>query len=253
VVVEKFSVWMDPWFELLKFKRGDTEFIWGWLPMGGYVKLKGMVLEDGALPQPSDLTYLSLTKQSWVLFAGPLSNLIIGLCVYFYQMPLNTNGLLRFAVDAFIVVVCFSILLGLLPKIFKNKPLHLKMIQQVSLGLLALLFYIGLLAYFTTSLNHLIPFISHTSTFMAKGVTLWQSIPRFSTAQLFIFSAYLGLWLFFMNLLPLGGMIGYYLINPLYKSLVGKDIPEKFTESYTIISFFLMLFFYGKLIWNFVF
>ena len=34
--VEKFYLFFDPWFALFKFKRGETEYGVGWLPLGGY-------------------------------------------------------------------------------------------------------------------------------------------------------------------------------------------------------------------------
>ena len=33
--VEKFYIFFDPWFSLFKFKRGNTEYGLGWLPLGG--------------------------------------------------------------------------------------------------------------------------------------------------------------------------------------------------------------------------
>jgi regulator of sigma E protease len=36
--VEKFYLFFDPWFSLVKKKIGDTEYGIGWLPLGGYVK-----------------------------------------------------------------------------------------------------------------------------------------------------------------------------------------------------------------------
>ena len=44
--VEKFYIFFDPWFSLFKWKRGDTEYGVGWLPLGGYVKIAGMI-DDG--------------------------------------------------------------------------------------------------------------------------------------------------------------------------------------------------------------
>ena len=46
--VEKFYIFFDPWFSLFKFKRGDTEYGLGWLPLGGYVKIAGMIDESMA-------------------------------------------------------------------------------------------------------------------------------------------------------------------------------------------------------------
>ena len=45
--VEKFYLFFDFWLgSLFKFKRGDTEYGIGWLPLGGYVKIAGMVDES---------------------------------------------------------------------------------------------------------------------------------------------------------------------------------------------------------------
>ncbi len=44
--VEKFYLFFDPWFSIVKKKIGDTEYGIGWLPLGGYVKIAGMVDES---------------------------------------------------------------------------------------------------------------------------------------------------------------------------------------------------------------
>ena len=44
--VEKFYLFFDPWFSLFKCKRGGTEYGIGWLPLGGYVKISGMIDES---------------------------------------------------------------------------------------------------------------------------------------------------------------------------------------------------------------
>lgn len=48
VRVEKFCLFFDPWFTLFKFKpkKSDTEYAVGWLPLGGYVKISGMIDES---------------------------------------------------------------------------------------------------------------------------------------------------------------------------------------------------------------
>ena len=57
VQVEKFYLFFNPWFSLFKFKPqgSDTEYGIGWLPLGGYVKIAGMLdesLDKEALAQP---------------------------------------------------------------------------------------------------------------------------------------------------------------------------------------------------------
>ena len=44
--VEKFYLFFDPWFALFKFRKGETEYGVGWLPLGGYVKIAGMIDES---------------------------------------------------------------------------------------------------------------------------------------------------------------------------------------------------------------
>ncbi len=44
--VEKFYLFFNPWFSLFKLKKGDTEYGIGWLPLGGYVKISGMIDES---------------------------------------------------------------------------------------------------------------------------------------------------------------------------------------------------------------
>ena len=44
--VEKFYLFFDPWFSLVKKKIGGTTYGIGWLPLGGYVKIAGMVDES---------------------------------------------------------------------------------------------------------------------------------------------------------------------------------------------------------------
>ncbi len=44
--VDKFYLFFDPWFSLFKKKRGETEYGIGWLPLGGYVKIAGMIDES---------------------------------------------------------------------------------------------------------------------------------------------------------------------------------------------------------------
>ena len=44
--VEKFYLFFNPWFSLLKKKIGETEYGIGWVPFGGYVKISGMIDES---------------------------------------------------------------------------------------------------------------------------------------------------------------------------------------------------------------
>jgi regulator of sigma E protease len=63
--VEKFYLFFDPWFSLFKFKKGDTEYGVGWLPLGGYVKISGMIDES------MDKEQLEQPAQPWEFRAKP--------------------------------------------------------------------------------------------------------------------------------------------------------------------------------------
>lgn len=86
--VEKFYLFFDPWFSLLKKKIGDTEWGIGWLPLGGYVKIAGMIDEsmdkDQMAQPPKDDEFRS--KPTWqrliVMVAGVVVNVIVGVIIY---------------------------------------------------------------------------------------------------------------------------------------------------------------------------
>ena len=61
VRVEKFCLFFDPWFTLFKFKpkKSDTEYAVGWLPLGGYVKIAGMIDES------MDTEQMKQPEQPW--------------------------------------------------------------------------------------------------------------------------------------------------------------------------------------------
>jgi regulator of sigma E protease len=88
--VEKFYLFFDPWFSLFKIKKGDTEYGIGWLPLGGYVKISGMIdesMDKEQLKQPPQ-PYEFRTKPAWqrllIMLGGVSVNLILGFVIYTY-------------------------------------------------------------------------------------------------------------------------------------------------------------------------
>ena len=86
--VEKFYLFFDPWFSLFKFKRGDTEYGIGWLPLGGYVKISGMMdesMDKEALklpPQPWEFRSKPTGQRLLIMLGGVMVNLILGFLIY---------------------------------------------------------------------------------------------------------------------------------------------------------------------------
>jgi len=86
--VEKFYLFFNPWFSLFKFKKGETEYGVGWLPLGGYVKISGMIDESMDLeqmkqpPQPYEFRSKSSWQRLCIMLGGVIVNFIFALVIY---------------------------------------------------------------------------------------------------------------------------------------------------------------------------
>ena len=87
--VEKFYVFVDAWGKkLFSFRRGDTEFGLGWLPIGGYVKIAGMVDESvdkdqlAAPPKPDEFRSKPAWQRLIVMIGGVTVNAILGIFLF---------------------------------------------------------------------------------------------------------------------------------------------------------------------------
>jgi len=86
--VEKFYLFFDPWFSLFKVKKGDTEYGIGWLPLGGYVKISGMIDEsfDSAQmaqePQPWEFRSKPAWQRLIIMLGGVTVNFILGFILF---------------------------------------------------------------------------------------------------------------------------------------------------------------------------
>jgi len=98
VRVEKFYLFFDPWFHLFEFKpkKSDTTYGIGWLPLGGYCKISGMIDESfdtEQMKQPAQ-PWEFRTKPAWqrllIMIGGVLVNFLLAL--FIYAMVLFTWG-----------------------------------------------------------------------------------------------------------------------------------------------------------------
>ena len=86
--VEKFYLFFDPWFSLFKVKKGDTEYGIGWLPLGGYVKISGMIdesMDKEAMKLPAQ-PYEFRAKPAWqrllIMLGGVMMNFVFAIFIY---------------------------------------------------------------------------------------------------------------------------------------------------------------------------
>ena len=88
--VEKFYLFFDPWFSLIKRKKGETEYGIGWVPLGGYVKISGMIDES------LDREQMKLPAQPWEFRSKPSGQ----------RLLIMTGGVLFNFVSALLIYVC---------------------------------------------------------------------------------------------------------------------------------------------------
>ncbi len=86
--VDKFYLFFDPWFSLFKIKKGETEYGIGWLPLGGYVKIAGMIDESmdkeqmKLPPQPWEFRSKPAWQRLIIMIGGVTVNLLLGMFIY---------------------------------------------------------------------------------------------------------------------------------------------------------------------------
>ena len=86
--VEKFYLFFNPWFSIFKIKKGETEYGMGWIPLGGYVKISGMIDESmdkeqmKQPPQPHEFRSKKTWQRLLIMLGGVMVNLIAAFVIY---------------------------------------------------------------------------------------------------------------------------------------------------------------------------
>jgi len=86
--VEKFYLFFDPYFSLFKKKIGGTEYGIGWLPLGGYVKISGMIDESmdkehlNTEPQPWEFRSKPAWQRLIIMVGGVTVNVLLAMGIY---------------------------------------------------------------------------------------------------------------------------------------------------------------------------
>ena len=86
--VEKFYLFFDPWFSIFKKKIGETTYGIGWLPLGGYVKISGMIDESmdkdqlKMPPQPWEFRSKPAWQRLIIMIGGVTVNILLAFAIY---------------------------------------------------------------------------------------------------------------------------------------------------------------------------
>src|SRR6188508_519893 len=90
--VEKFYLFFNPWFSLVKKKVGETEYGIGWLPLGGYVKISGMIDESmdketmKLPPQPHEFRSKPAWQRLIIMLGGIIINVLTAFLIYAFVL-----------------------------------------------------------------------------------------------------------------------------------------------------------------------
>lgn len=88
--VEKFYLFFNPWFSLWKKKKGETEYGIGWIPLGGYVKISGMIDESmdkeqmKLPPQPHEFRSKPAWQRLIIMLGGVIVNIILAIIIFMF-------------------------------------------------------------------------------------------------------------------------------------------------------------------------
>lgn len=88
--VEKFYLFFNPWFSLFKFKYKETEYGMGWLPLGGYVKISGMIDESmdkeqmKLPPQPWEFRSKPAWQRLIIMLGGVTVNVLLAIVIFIF-------------------------------------------------------------------------------------------------------------------------------------------------------------------------
>ena len=92
--VEKFYLFFNPWFSLFKFQYGETEYGIGWLPLGGYVKIAGMIDESmdkeqlKKEPQPFEFRSKPPWQRLIIMLGGVTMNIVLAILIYISMLSI---------------------------------------------------------------------------------------------------------------------------------------------------------------------
>lgn len=90
--VEKFYLFFNPGFSIFKAKIGETEYGMGWLPLGGYVKISGMIDESmdkeqmKKPPEPHEFRSKPAWQRLIIMLGGVTVNIILAVLIYIFML-----------------------------------------------------------------------------------------------------------------------------------------------------------------------
>ena len=236
--IEKFYIWIDTGFSLFKKNINGTEYSLGWFPLGGYVEIEGMQLEEEEELQPHYFLNASLFRRAIISLISPFLSIFIGL--FFYNLAYPT---LDFPTKKIILILLgFGIALPGMVLLFQQKikqPIPNIIAYLVTIIPYAIFVYLGLYITLSNTIFH-----KHLIQFINMDFDLFQIQPNLSTFLKLM--GYQGILSGVFNLLPIIGTSSSLFITTLYKSISKEEIAPRY---YTIRAILSIPFFIGYAGW----
>lgn len=250
VNVEKFYVWFDLGFRLFKFRLNNTEFGLGWLPLGGYIKLSGVYLGEDETPKTGDFILKPLAQKLLIQLSGPTLDLIVGLGICAVYLPIPTTAIFYCFLYVLAAFIAFFLVYKAVSLFFKpNNGVSTSSNNTLLIYFILLITYSTLLYVAAVNVNRTLPFIEETIAVFKSLLSIRAQIAQLSRDGLIHFSGFIGIFFFFMNIIPLGQFTGNPVLMLIYESLTyDKTLEDKMSKMNaalaTVFLCFLLGFFY---------
>ena len=172
IKIEKVGILLSGYFDLFKVEINNITLILGWLPIGSFIGMAGMLDlgEDETPPQPYDFRQKSFFTKFLILFTSPILLAIIGISLLGLFSSINISNLL----NAYIKTSCFIWSVSEGQPIWDSllaSPIVLMGFTFFFLGISNLLTNLGsLLSAKIEDRNWLTVFFSFSSLFFAIGI-----------------------------------------------------------------------------------
>ncbi len=175
--VEKFYLFFDYKFSLFKKKIGDTVYGIGWIPLGGYVKISGMIDESmdkeqmAQPPQPWEFRSKPAWQRLIIMLGGVTVNFLLG--IFIYIMMFNVYGESYVSSDD--VKKGFAVAEQFQEYGFQDGDQILKIDNEVPLNVLDVNKHLFLRDVKTIEVKHANETIEKIEIPEDAGLTMWQS------------------------------------------------------------------------------
>lgn len=240
IKVEKFFIYADPWFSILRFRIGETEYGLGWLPLSSYVKMSGMIDEGNdtdtmhSEPQIWEFRAKPIWQRLVVMFTGPWMIVFTGVFGVVLLEGLDFSAFLALVLWSIIIMFLIITVTSVINRKKKVSALNNRFPAIASFTLI-LLAYIIFPVFLFYSINEI---------WQIWNPDFESQYQRFRSAlrvNVLLAGCKVGILMGLVNFLPLPAFNGGAILFLLYEAFTKRPIPEKVLEYFSLIVFLMLI------------